>query len=180
NIYEGETTYEIDGKCVETVAEADVLIKDSPSPASDSASCESPSAHSELIAVAFSEKDPHELLSADENRQPNEYQRWRHRIHEDAPRVLQLFRDEYYEILRELDSTSALYTRDSHIHEAIEIAISSGHSREGILSKLTEHVFNDLLLSFPDGRFSDSVRDSPWYKDILRGLENDIISQNVY
>ncbi|KAF8968817.1 hypothetical protein BDZ97DRAFT_1798229 [Flammula alnicola] len=49
----------------------------------------------------------------------------REQLEEDSPSTLQAFREEYLAAFTRADPVSARYTRDSHVYEALEIAISS-------------------------------------------------------
>ena len=60
---------------------------------------------------------------------------------EDSPETLALFREEYLQIYTKVDPTNAISTRDSHILEALEIAVTNKFARSHIMDKLTEYVF---------------------------------------
>ncbi|KAJ6486754.1 kinase-like domain-containing protein [Mycena sanguinolenta] len=65
----------------------------------------------------------------------------REELQEDSSSILQIFRDEYLAVFEKVDSTSARYTRNSHVYEALEIAISAPYCRGHILERLTKYVF---------------------------------------
>ncbi|KAH0586969.1 hypothetical protein J132_04506 [Termitomyces sp. J132] len=65
----------------------------------------------------------------------------REELQEDSPEVLQAFREEYLRAFEEADPVSANYTRNSHVYEAIEIAIDSPFLRFGITCRLMDYVF---------------------------------------
>ena len=50
---------------------------------------------------------------------------------EDSPQTLQCYRDEYLEIYTNLDPANAVFTKNSHILEAVQIGIFSEISRGG-------------------------------------------------
>ncbi|PPR05610.1 hypothetical protein CVT26_009132 [Gymnopilus dilepis] len=62
-------------------------------------------------------------------------------LEEDSPSTLQSYRDEYLSAVTAIDPESAFYTRNSHIFEAVEIAVFSPYSRGHILDRLARHVF---------------------------------------
>ncbi|KAG5349098.1 hypothetical protein C0989_006041, partial [Termitomyces sp. Mn162] len=89
----------------------------------------------------------------------------------ESPIVLQGLRDEYLQAFEEVDPVSANYTCNSHIYEAIEIAISTHCSRGGILDQLMEHFFgyrptSDDILS--TCLLEESLRRGRWLTPLMR------------
>ncbi|KAF8213563.1 kinase-like domain-containing protein [Mycena galopus ATCC 62051] len=74
----------------------------------------------------------------------------REELKEDSPATLQMFRDEYLAVFEEIDPTSAQYTRNSHVFEALEIGISSWACRGQILHTLTKYVFGHTKQSYSE------------------------------
>jgi hypothetical protein len=65
----------------------------------------------------------------------------REQLQEDSPSTLQAFRDEYLAAFIRADPISARYTCQSHVYEALEIAISSVYCRGHIVDRLSKYVF---------------------------------------
>lgn len=65
----------------------------------------------------------------------------REELQEDSPTTLQAFREEYLAAFRQICPSSAHHTRQSHVYEALEIAISSGFCRSHIIDRLSKYVF---------------------------------------
>ncbi|KAF5309253.1 hypothetical protein D9619_012694 [Psilocybe cf. subviscida] len=95
----------------------------------------------------------------------------RQKFQEDSPATLQAFRKEYLDAFVRVDPLSAHYTRNSHIFEAVEIAVLSDLTRGHILQKLSGYVFGEEgeaggLFSFLP--MEENIVTGDWLKDLSR------------
>lgn len=95
----------------------------------------------------------------------------RQKFQEDSPTTLQAFRKEYLDAFVRVDPLSARYTHNSHIFEAVEIAVLSEWTRGHILQKLSGYVFGEEgeaggLLSFLP--MEENIVTGDWLKDLTR------------
>ncbi|KAF8211586.1 kinase-like domain-containing protein [Mycena galopus ATCC 62051] len=88
-------------------------------------------------------------------------------LQEDSPSTLQMFRDEYLAVFQQVDPTSARYTRNSHVYEALEIAISAPYCRGHILDRLSQYVFGNEVESgqtISAWSLEEGIRAGDWVK----------------
>ena len=84
-----------------------------------------------------------------------------------SPQTLQCYQDEYLEIYTKVDPANAALMKNSHIFEAILIAIFSEVSRGCIIiQKLMEYIFGieDVVLYL---EFMESVTQGAWLNDLV-------------
>jgi hypothetical protein len=95
----------------------------------------------------------------------------RQRKGEDSREALQRYRDEYYAAMQEVAPVLARWTRNSHILEAIQLAVWVPMLRQRIGDKLHEYVFGPREYGDPSHPFLDlalRMTKGDWTRELTR------------